>query len=181
MTRTIAGITALTTRQPRREAAGRLVAFSSRPVRAAGVTVLELMLTVAMIAVLSAVIAPFMANTIGGRSLDLFASQAADVLREAQFSAMNGKGAARFGVHFGAGEFVLFAGPAYNAADPANLAYPLDNDIVITAITLTGGGADVHCVSHRGIPAEDGTVVFADGAGRTKTVTIGAAGMIDVD
>jgi len=181
MTPSTASNTFPTARRPRREAPGRTAPFFSRTRRAAGVTLLELLLTIALVAVLSAMVGPFLANSLNTRSLDIFSSQAVDALREAQFSAVNGRGAASFGVHFEAGQFVFFTGPAYNPADADNQAHIFDDGVSITAITLTGGGADVHFSSHRGIPSESGTVVFSDGGGQTKTVTIGAAGMLDVN
>lgn len=181
MTLSTVSNTVPTARQPRREAAGRTASIFLRTRRAAGVTYLELLLTIALVAVLSATIGPFLANSLNTRSLDTFSSQAVDALREAQFSAINGKGTARFGVHFEATQFVFFTGSAYNPADTDNQVHVLNDSVSITAITLTGGGVDVHFSSHRGIPSESGTVVFSDGGGQTKTVTIGTAGMLDVN
>ena len=180
MPRSAAGATGLNMRSSRQEAAGAAAVFSVRS-RFAGVTVLELVLVVALIGIMSVLATPFLSNSVSSRSLDLFSAQAVDALREAQFSAMNGKGAGRFGVHFETDRFVFFTGTVYSGSDPDNLEHPLDNGIAIDSISLSGGGADVHFASHRGVPMEYGTIIFSDGAGQIKTVTVGAAGMLDVD
>ena len=192
MRRSDTGVTILRARLPRQAgAAGAAVFFFSRARRLAGATVLELVLVVALVGVLGSMVAPFLSNAVNTRSLDLFSAQASDALREAQLSVMNGVGGARYGVHFQADRFVLFQTAVYSAVDANNVVHLLNNGITVTGVTLSGGACtvstgsgncDVHFASHRGIPAENGTVVFTEsGSGIAKTVTVGAAGMIDIN
>jgi len=155
----------------------------SRP--CGGVSVLELILVVAMMLVLAAMTAPFMATAVSSRSLDRYSAEASDALREAQFSSAYGRtdgaGGSRFGVHFESGKFVFFAGAAYVAGGANNTEHVLADGVTVFSVTLSGGGSDVHFNSARGLPAETGTVVLKDPNGNSKTVTIGAAGMIDIN
>jgi hypothetical protein len=116
---------------------------------------------------------------------------AVDALREAQSSVMSGKNNAKFGVHFEGGRYTFFQGATYSSSDPENVAHILDANVTVTAVTLSPGGSctlpagtgncDVHFINHFGTPTETGTIVFTGDDGTTKTVTVGAAGMIDMN
>ncbi len=157
----------------------RVPRFGSRA--DAGVTLIELIIVIAIFTVIGLTSTVWMTKALGQRALDSAADQAVDALREAQFSVMYGRNGARFGVRFLPGQFILFQGAAFDPASADNVAYQLPSDVSITAVTLTGGGADVHFADHRGVPAESGSVVFTSAYGGGRTVTIGSAGMIAAD
>ncbi len=148
---------------------------------ARGVTLLELLIVIAIFAVVGLASSTWITQLLGRRGLQAAADQAVDALSEAQFSVMSGRNAARYGVHFEAGQFVFFQGASYDPADADNVVHDLTGDVSITAISLTGGGSDVHFADHRGLPAENGTIVFTGAYGDSQTVTVGAAGLIASD
>jgi len=146
-----------------------------------GLTFLELILVVALAGVVMTLSMPYMAASIGRNQLDLSASRAVDSLREAQFSAMNGRQPGRFGVHFESSKIVTFRGAAYAPGDAGNDEFILTDGVAATAISLSGGGADVHFDDQRGEPVETGSVVLSGPGEKTRTITINAVGMIQTD
>ncbi|MBI4458023.1 prepilin-type N-terminal cleavage/methylation domain-containing protein [Candidatus Uhrbacteria bacterium] len=156
-----------------------------------GFTIIELMIIVAIMAIMAVMAAPYTAGTLASASLSTNADLASDALREAQSSATSRKSGGKFGVHFEATKFVFFEGAAYSGADPDNAVHSFTGEVTISAVTFSPGGActvatgsgncDIHFANHRGTPTETGSVVFSSVDGPTKTVSINAAGMIDVN
>jgi prepilin-type N-terminal cleavage/methylation domain-containing protein len=148
--------------------------------RSRGFTLLEILIVVAITASLALLAAPFFSGRVLVNVIDGTARKTADVLYEAQTSAMAGRNNVRYGVHFTTTTATLFEGASYSGADPNNVVYTFPGAVTASAITITGGGADIVFSSHKGIPVQTGTVTFTDTAGNTKTVSINAAGMIHV-
>ena len=148
---------------------------------AGGVTILELLITIALVFLLAVLAMPFVANTIGRQQVDLLSDRAVDALREAQFSTMTGKHDTAHGVHFEFDRFVYFQGSSYNPADGENVEQLLADSVTISDIDLTGGASDVRFQSRRGTPVETGTVTFTGPDGDSRTVTVGAGGAIESD
>lgn len=157
----------------------------------AGYTIIEALIVVAMVAVLTMLATPFLSGTFERRNLANVAAEAVDALREAQSAVMSGKNDSRYGVHFEGDRFVLFIGSAYDDSEDTNVVHTLVSGAEVTVVTLSPGGActlpagtgncDVHFASHRGTPTETGTVVIAESGGDAKTISINAAGMIDME
>ncbi len=149
------------------------------PGRTAGVTLIELLLVIAIMATVSALAMPLVSGASRASDLDASASIAVNSLSEAQTSAMSGKNPRRFGVHFETSKFVFFRGASYNPADPDNDIHDLSQQVQITSVAISGGGSDIHFSDYRGLPTETGTVVFSGADGATRTVSVNAAGLID--
>lgn len=141
---------------------------------------IEVILVVAVIGILVLIAAPFLSDSITRSDLDIASVEAVDALREARSSAMSGKGGGRFGVHFETSKFVFFTGAAYSAIDPGNVVHTYGGDVIMSNITITGGGSDVHFATHKGEPMENGTIVFSESGGNSRTITVSAVGLIDM-
>lgn len=156
-----------------------------------GFTLVELMMVIAMIAIIGLLAVPFLASEPTKAYVRNTGLEAMDAMREAQASTMSGKNNARYGVHFEGTKYVLFQGATYVSSDANNVSHALASHITITAVTLSPGGActlpagsgncDVHFASRKGTPTETGSVVFTADDGETKTLSINAVGMIDVN
>jgi prepilin-type N-terminal cleavage/methylation domain-containing protein len=156
-----------------------------------GFTVMEVLTVVAMIGIVAVVASPLLSAGQVRADARRFATEATDAIREAQASVMSGKNDARFGVHFEGSRFVLFQGATYAPADPNNVVHQLSGLVSITAVSLSPGGActlpagtgncDLHFAGRKGAPTETGSVTFTDAEGNAKTVTVNAAGMVDVN
>jgi Tfp pilus assembly protein FimT len=153
----------------------------SQPRAVRGATFLEVMVVIAVFGLIGSAIGPVLSDIFFRRSVDLAVSSAADAMREAQFSALTGLTPGRFGVHFETGKFVMFHGAIYSAAAPDNAVHELENGVVISEISLEGGGSDIVFSDIRGLPDKAGSVAFSGGGDLVLTVTINAAGMVDVE
>ncbi len=145
-----------------------------------GFTVIEVIIVIAMMGILVLIAAPFLSNSLTRSDFEIASSEAVDALREARSSAMNGKGGGRFGVHFETSQFVFFTGATYSAVDLENVVHTYGSDVTMSNITITGGGSDVHFATHKGEPTENGAIEFTIPGGETKTVTVNAVGLVDV-
>ncbi|MDD5252124.1 MAG: prepilin-type N-terminal cleavage/methylation domain-containing protein [Patescibacteria group bacterium] len=159
----------------------RTPALSHSSTSSRGVTVIELIMVLAVMLILATIVMPYLSDATRRSDLDAETTIAADLLSQAQFSAMSGKGGRRFGVHFETTEYVFFNGATYNAADTNNDVHVLPPTVTISAVSLVPAGSDVHFVNPKGTPTETGTVTFAGPDGLTKVISINAAGMIDVN
>lgn len=148
---------------------------------ARGFTLVEVLVVVAMMGILALLSAPILSSNTQRDLLRDAATRVADLLNEARSSATAGRNASPYGVHFETTQAVLFEGATYVPAHPDNLTYAFEGDAAIQTVTITGGGSDIHFADHRGIPTESGTIVLADGAGNTRTITVNAAGMITAE
>lgn len=152
-----------------------MVAF----VRRAGFTLVELMIVIAILAILTTVGAPFLANSVGKNELKTTAWEMADTLRRAQSQTMAGNGSTGWGVHFESTQYVFFQGATYNAADPDNITAPLSPSLSIDSIALNGGGTEVLFTSKKGVTGQYGDIQITDAGNNTvSTVTVTAAGVI---
>jgi prepilin-type N-terminal cleavage/methylation domain-containing protein len=156
-----------------------------------GYTFIEVVLVVAIMGLMALVSSPFLSTTLTSSALTTNADLVSDTLRQAQSSAMSRKNTGKFGLHFEATKFVLFEGATYNASDVNNDVHTLTGEVGFSAVALTPGGSctvasgsgncDVHFVNHRGVPTESGTITLLNVDGASKTITINAVGMIDVN
>lgn len=143
-----------------------------------GVTLLEILLVIALIAVAGAMVAPMGGASLGNRSVSAAAELVADSLREAQFSAMSSQAPKEFGVYFESGRFVRYRGTAYAPADPDNQEQALNDDLSLS-VSLSGAVDTVHFDNHRGLPDVTGTITVSSAVtDATEVITIGSEGAI---
>lgn len=152
---------------------------------------MELMVVIAMTGIVVLMALPFISTAPTKADVRTAAPDAVDALREAQASVMSGKNNARFGVHFEATKIVVFQGATYGAGDANNIVHAFSGRLTVTAVALSPGGActlpagtgncDVHFANHKGTPTESGSVTITGENGDAMTVTVNAAGMIDVN
>ena len=146
-----------------------------------GFTILEILLVVGMIVLLVAVSVPALGGWAARSQLSNFPLQAIDSLRRAEARATSGSGNSDHGVHFESGQFVLFEGSTYSAVDPDNQVVSLPANMTISAISLTGGGADVIFEKPTGETATDGTITFEyTPDGTSITVSVNELGLAQV-
>ena len=101
------------------------------------------------------------------------------VLQKARSRAMNniclGSGCSDgkpHGVHFEAGEYVLFQGTSYSASDPLNEHFSVNDNVAISGL------ADVVFSQLSGDAAPEGDITIADDAGHTSVITVNNEGQI---
>jgi len=146
-----------------------------------GFTILEVLLVIGIIVLLVAATVPALGGWAARSQLNNFPLQAIDSLRRAEARATSGSGNNDHGVHFESGQFVLFEGSTYSAIDPDNQTVSLPANMTISAISLTGGGADVIFEKPTGETTTDGTITFEyTPNGTTVTISVNELGLAQV-
>lgn len=150
----------------------------------AGFTFVEVVLVLGILVVVFALIAPVTRQFHIGSLLDTEAEALAADLRRAQAAAVAGLFDTAHGVRVNGtptDSWVLFRGATYTEGAAGNETHAVPSAIDITAVTLTGGGQDVIFAERRGITTQAGSVTLRSPSGQTRTVSVNAEGVVDVN
>lgn len=147
-----------------------------------GFTLIELLVVISMIGILSVFVLIGYRAVMGGFDMKTSTFEAVDVLNLARQKTISSVGSSSYGVHFEAGQYVLFKGAVYNVADPDNIFYPLPSTVEIADITLAGAAADVVFDRITGQTAQSGSVKvrLTGDTGKYKIINILSSGRADV-
>jgi len=150
-----------------------------------GVTALELLMVVAIMAILAAIVISPFAQFRNSKVLDTAGENALSILARARGNTLSSKNSYQYGVHFESAQMVLFRGAIYNSLDANNEAVALDGALEIypTPPSLTGGGSDVIFDRLTGKTSQDGTVVIRvkSDTSKTRTITVNATGVVSAN
>lgn len=147
-----------------------------------GFTVVEVLIVVAIIAIVLGAAGAFSVLGVSQNQLDDISIQARNILRRAEWQSLNGERDDQWSVHFETSKFVLFKGVTYSAVDPDNVETTFPPSIEIATISLNGGGSDVIFSDEFGNTSTYGTITFQNTASLvTREIEINQAGMIDLD
>lgn len=145
-----------------------------------GFTMIELMIVIAVFAVVLMISGAFAGISVGENHLNTAVVDVVSMLRRAQWQTMNGSSDEVWGVHFESDSYTLFMGDSYVPGGAGNLVTEFESTIFISSITITGGGDDVIFSRPMGETSTDGTIIIESGEiGESTTVSVNAAGMVD--
>ena len=145
-----------------------------------GFTVVELLVSLAIMAVLAVVVFSTFINFRKNEALVMDAETIVSVLRQARNQTLTSKNSSSYGVHIIASKITIFSGTSYVSGNSGNQDFVLSNTDTILTISLTGGGSDVVFQRLTGETSQNGTVtVSSPGLNQTKTVTIYKTGLVD--
>jgi prepilin-type N-terminal cleavage/methylation domain-containing protein len=146
-----------------------------------GFTVLELLLVIAVSLVLVFLIFNSLGNYRKKEALRNMPTAIRSILAEARSLTLSSRTDDVYGVHFDADKIVRFKGAVYSSADPSNNPLVLDRATTISAIVLTGGGAEVLFEKRTGETDQYGTITLelVSDASQTRTITIHPTGLIE--
>jgi prepilin-type N-terminal cleavage/methylation domain-containing protein len=149
---------------------------------ASGFTLTELILVVAVIAVLSTIMSVSLSRYTGSRALLGMSGVIGSVLEDARSRTLSSQGGSQYGVHLVSGNVTLFRGDTYSSGDAANEVTPLDARIIVTP-TLSGGGTDVVFERLTGQTDMYGTIrlTLSGTASFSKTITIQKTGLLSYE
>src|SRR3990172_786176 len=138
-----------------------------------GVTALELLIVVAIMAILAAIVISPFAQFRNSKVLDTAGENALSILARARGNTLSSKNSYQYGVHFESAQMILFRGAIYNSLDANNEAVALDGALEIypTPPSLTGK------------TSQDGTVVIRvkSDTSKTRTITVNATGVVSAN
>ncbi|MDD4409254.1 MAG: prepilin-type N-terminal cleavage/methylation domain-containing protein [Candidatus Pacebacteria bacterium] len=136
-----------------------------------GFTILELLLSVAMIAVLAAASVPLYSIYRSRGSVDSSSSIAVNSLRSAIIFSTSGKANSQWGVHFEKGKITIFKGDSFSSRDISyDKVVTLEDDVTFSGIN------DVY-FNNKGLPSQTGLVTVSYGQD-SRDISIGQS-MID--
>ena len=138
-----------------------------------GITLFEVIITIAIFALLIGFSSPFTVNLYQEREFDVHLKSIVQSLRRAQLRAMTGEGESSFGIYFGPHQYVLFKGDSYAGRDAAfDELFELPDDFSISGISELVFGRI------KGIPSDRGDITLISGD-KLGTINVNEVGMIN--
>lgn len=142
--------------------------------REAGFTLLEVLLSVAIMSIIAAMSLPVLAAFNDRNNLDLAAQGIASQLRRAGTYSRGVSGDSQWGVHMQSGAVTLYKGASFASRDTA-----YDEPTVISGPVAVTGLSDVVFSKLSGLPSQSGSVTLTNtNTNDVRTITINAQGMV---
>lgn len=138
-----------------------------------GFSLLEVLLSVAIISFLAGLSMPIYAGFHTRNSMDLAAQSIAQALRRAEAYSQAVKGDSQWGVRVASGTATLYKGSSYALRDTA-----YDENITIPGNVAVSGLSEVVFTKLSGAPSTTGTVTLST-TNQTRNISINAKGMVD--
>lgn len=144
-----------------------------------GFTLIELVVSIAIIVLLLAVIATPFRTFRNSKILDTSAEETLALLSEARGNTLSAKDGYQYGVHFESTQIVMYRGATYVSNDTNNKVVALDSAIEVSSVALAGGASDVLFSRLTGNTSQTGTVTLRikTDTAKTRTITIGGTGV----
>lgn len=139
-----------------------------------GFTLLEILLSVAAIAVIAGISVPIYQSFQVRNDLDIAAVTIAQSLRRAQALSQAVDGDASWGVYAQSGSMTLFKGASYAARDAA-----FDEVFEVPASIAPSGVSEIVFTKFTGAPQTTGAVTLTSTANETRNITVNAQGMVN--
>lgn len=145
-----------------------------------GFTLLEILIIVAIMAVLVGVTVATFVSFRNAQTLDRDTDAIVSALREARSQTLVSQNASVYGVHLASSTVTLFTGSSYSAGTASNVVTNLTSTNIISTLTLTGNGTDIVFKRLTGETDQDGTLVLKSSAtNNARTVTVYKTGLIE--
>lgn len=141
-----------------------------------GFTMIEIVIVVAIMALLLAVIATPFQSFRNSKALDTTSEEALSLLSEARGNTLSAKEGYQYGVHVESSKMVLFRGGTYSSLDANNKTVILDSALEISSIALAGAGSDIIFDKLTGKTSQPGSFVIRVKSDTSKTRTITVVG-----
>lgn len=139
----------------------------------AGFTLVELLLSLAVITVVAGLTLPVYASFQTRNELDLTAQKIASQLRRAQTYSRAVSGDSQWGVAVQSGAATLYKGASYATRDTT-----YDETVSIPGTIALSGVSDVPFAELTGYPTTTGAIILTLDADDIRTVSINAKGMV---
>ena len=139
-----------------------------------GFTLLELLLVLAMIALVFAIGGPISTSLFRQNNLQSAAETTAQFLSRAQLRATAVENDSPWGVALQNSQVVLFQGTSFANRDSA-----WDEVFEFSSSLQNSGLAEIIFAKLSGEPSTTGQIVFTDTSGDSKTLTLNSAGVVD--
>jgi len=138
-----------------------------------GFTLIEILIVIAIMAVLAALTIPVGVNFFVSQQLDTVVDEVMQVLRRAQLKGMTQERDSDWGIRFNSDTYVLFKGSSFASRDPV-----FDEDFDLAGGITTSGISEVVFAKFSGVPNVIGTITISQGS-KSKAIDVNAVGKID--
>jgi len=145
-----------------------------RKLQVRGFTLLEMLLSVALLGIIGGMIIPSYHTFIVRNDLDLAVSTLASNLRRAQSLSQSSDGDMTWGVRVGVGSILIYKGPSYVLRD-----VDYDENTQIPKTIAPTGLNEITFSKVYGVPSATGTFSLTSQANEKRTITINEKGMVD--
>lgn len=138
-----------------------------------GFSLVEMLLSVAIIAIIAGLSAPFYFSYLTGNDFGLAVETGVRSLRRAQFLAQNQERDSNWGTYFSTSSITIYSGASYSGrVSGYDERYDFPN-------TVTSTVADINFTKFTGETAITTAINIRSNAGQSSTITVNAKGMID--
>ena len=138
-----------------------------------GFTLLEVLLSVALIAAIAGMSIPIYLSFQNRNELDIASVTVAQTLRRAQVLAQASDGDSSWGVHMGSTTITLFQGASY-----ATRSSGFDEVFQVPENIESSGLTEVVFEKFTGTPNTTGTLTYTSPANETREITLNSEGMV---
>lgn len=138
-----------------------------------GFTLIEMLLSVAIIALLAGLSLPVFQSFNTRNEVDISSQSLVSALRRAQVYAKAGYDESPWGVAVQQNNIVLYKGASYATRDAA-----LDEITPVSPTTTITGLNDIPFAQQSGLPQTSGSITLTNVDSETRTVTINTKGMV---
>jgi prepilin-type N-terminal cleavage/methylation domain-containing protein len=138
-----------------------------------GFTLIEILLSIACIAIISAISIPVYQSFQNRNDLNIAANAVAQSLRRAQILAQASEGDASFGVKIQLADVIIFRGSSFASRD-----IEFDESIAMSESITPSGLDEIVFSKFVGLPNNTGTIILNSNINETKEITINEKGMV---
>lgn len=139
----------------------------------AGFTLIEVLLSVATVAVLAGISIPIYQTFQVRNDLDIGTTTIAQTLRRAQILSQAVDGDISWGIYIVSGNIILFKGASYAARDTT-----FDEIFDVPTSITPSGVSEIVFAKFTGLPQTIGTITLISNINETRTITINTKGMV---
>ncbi|OGI67884.1 hypothetical protein A3A05_01695 [Candidatus Nomurabacteria bacterium RIFCSPLOWO2_01_FULL_41_12] len=145
-----------------------------------GITVIELLVLVAAIGLIVLIVLPQFSKLKENQVLKSAVADTLSSINKARGKTLSSFNSSEYGVHFQSDKVIIFTGKVFSAVAGDNETIDLTLPATISAITLTGGAADIYFNRLSGAPSVTGTITIST-TSYSKIITISATGVASVN
>lgn len=139
-----------------------------------GFTLLEVLLSLALISLIIGMGAPLYQSFQVRNDLHVSVVTLANALRRAETLARGGDGDTSWGVHIESGAITVFRGASFSVRDAA-----YDETFTVPTSISPSGMLEFVFSRFTGFPSASGTTTLTSSIGETRTVTVNTKGMVE--